>query len=148
MAKLKKVKIAPASGKLGILTPGMGAVATTFYAGVIAARKGIGSPVGALTQMGSIRVGKRTENRNPKINEFVPLAQLSQVVFGGWDIFEANAYEAAVNAAVLDQPMLDKLKPELSKIKPMKAVFDSNYIKNITGPNVKTGKSKWTSASN
>ncbi len=142
MAKLKKTKIAPASGKLGILTPGMGAVATTFYAGVIAARKGIGSPVGALTQMGSIRVGKRTENRQPRINDFVPLAQLNQVVFGGWDIFSANAYEAAVNAAVLDQPMLDKLKPELSKIKPMTAVFDSSYIKNITGPNVKTGKSK------
>jgi myo-inositol-1-phosphate synthase len=143
MAKKQKIKIAPASGKLGILTPGMGAVGTTFIAGVIAARKGLGQPVGSLSQMGSIRLGKRTENRNPKINDFVPLASLNQIVFGGWDIFEDNAYEAAVNAAVLDARLLDKMKAELSKIKPMTAVFDEKYIKNITGPNVKTGKSKY-----
>jgi len=138
----KHKQIAPATGKLGILTPGMGAVATTFIAGVIAARKGIGQPIGSLTQMGRIRVGKRTEHRQPLIKEFVPLSTLDQVVFGGWDIFDDNVYEAASHAKVLDQPLLDKLQPELSQIKPMSAVFDSRYIRNITGPNVKTGSSK------
>jgi myo-inositol-1-phosphate synthase len=138
----KHKQIAPATGKLGILTPGMGAVATTFIAGVIAARKGIGQPIGSLTQMGRIRVGKRTEHRQPLIKEFVPLSPLDQVVFGGWDIFEDNVYEAASHAKVLDQPLLDKLQPELAQIKPMSAVFDSRYIRNITGPNVKTGSSK------
>lgn len=134
--------VKPASGKLGILTPGMGAVATTFIAGVIAARKGMGAPVGALTQMGRIRLGKRTENREPLINDFVPLAQLEDIVFGGWDIFEDNVYQAATHARVLDQPLLDSLRPELEKIKPMAAVFDSSYIRNITGPNIKTGANK------
>ena len=138
----KNKQIAPATGKLGILTPGLGAVATTFIAGVIAARKGIGQPIGSLTQMGRIRVGKRTEHRQPLIKEFVPLSSLDQVVFGGWDIFEDNVYEAASNAKVLDQQMLDKLKPELEQIKPMSAVFDSRYIRNITGPNMKSGPNK------
>ncbi|NDJ09572.1 MAG: inositol-3-phosphate synthase [Acidobacteriia bacterium] len=131
-------KIAPAKGKLGILMPGLGAVATTFIAGVMAVRKGLGQPVGSLTQLGTIRLGKRTDNRTPKINEFVPLADLDQLVFGGWDIFEDNAYEAAVNAAVLDPALLKQIKPQLQKIKPMKAVFDKNYVKRIDGPNVKT----------
>jgi myo-inositol-1-phosphate synthase len=135
-------KIAPATGKLGILTPGMGAVATTFIAGVIAARKGIGAPIGALTQMGRIRLGKRTDNRQPLINEFVPLTGLNDIVFGGWDIFDDNVYQAASHAKVLDQPLLDSLRPELEAIRPMSAVFDSSYIRNINGPNVKKGSSK------
>ncbi len=131
-------KIAPAKGKLGILMPGMGAVSTTFMAGVMAVRKGLGQPVGSLTQLGTIRLGKRTDNRIPKINEFVPLAGIDQLVFGGWDIFEDNAYEAASNAAVLEPALLQKVKPQLQKIKPMKAVFDKKYVKLIDGPNVKT----------
>ena len=133
----------PATGKLGILIPGLGAVATTFIAGVAAIRQGISEPVGSLTQLSSIRLGKRTENRNPKIKEFVPLADLNDIVFGGWDIYEDNVYEAAVNAAVLEEKLLLKLKPELEKIKPMSAVFDQSYIKNIDGPNVKKAPSKW-----
>jgi myo-inositol-1-phosphate synthase len=140
MEKLKQ--IAPATGKLGILTPGLGAVATTFIAGVIASRNGLGQPIGSLTQMGRIRVGKRTEHRQPLIKEFVPLYALDQVVFGGWDIFEDNVYQAASHAKVLDQQLLDALKPELEQIKPMSAVFDSSYIRNITGPNIKKGASK------
>ena len=131
-------KIAPATGKLGILTPGIGAVATTFMAGVEAVKKGLGEPVGSLTQLGTVRLGKRTDNRVPKIKEFVPLAGLSQLVFGGWDIFEDNAYEAAVNARVLEPELLRKVRPSLQKIKPMRAVFDKNYVKRIDGPNVKT----------
>jgi len=131
-------KIAPAKGKLGILTPGMGAVSTTFMAGVEAVKKGLGEPIGSLTQLGTVRLGKRTDNRTPKIKDFVPLAGLNQLVFGGWDIFEDNAYEAAAHAQVLKPELLKKLKPSLQKVKPMKAVFDKNYVKRIDGPNVKT----------
>jgi myo-inositol-1-phosphate synthase len=138
----KEQTIAPANGKLGILTPGLGAVATTFIAGVIAARRGLGAPVGSLTQMGRIRLGKRTENRQPLIREFVPLASLDQLVFGGWDIFEDNVYQAASHAKVLDQHLLDQLKDELEQIHPMSAVFDSRFVRNINGPNVKKGASK------
>ncbi len=132
------LKINPAKGKLGILMPGMGAVATTFMAGVEAVKKDLGAPVGSLTQLGTIRLGKRTDNRVPYIKDFLPLASLNQLVFGGWDIFEDNAYEAAANARVLKPELLTKLKPSLSKVKPMKAVFDKNYVKRIDGPNVKT----------
>src|SRR5450432_4367659 len=107
----KEIKIAPAKGKLGVMICGMGAVATTFIAGVEAVRKGIGQPVGSLTQMGTVRLGKRTEGRSPKIKEFVPLAGLDDLVFTGWDIFEDNMYEAASNAGVLDQKLLDQVKP-------------------------------------
>lgn len=138
----KNKKIAPATGKLGILTPGMGAVATTFIAGVVASRKGLGKPIGSLTQMGRIRIGKRTDNNQPLIKEFVPLSSLDQLVFGGWDIFEDNVYQAATHARVLDQPLIDAIRPELEQIKPMAAVFDSSYVRNISGPNVKTGASK------
>ena len=137
-----QISISPANGKLGILTPGLGAVSTTFIAGVIAARQGISLPIGSLTQMSNIRLGKRTEMRNPKINDFVPLAKLEDIVFGGWDIFEDNVYEAAKNANVLDKYLLDQLKDDLVKIKPMKAVFDKKYVKNITGPNTKTASTK------
>ena len=132
----------PAKGKLGVMIPGMGAVATTFVAGVEAIRKGLAKPIGSLTQMGTVRLGKRTESRSPKIKEFVPLAALDDLVFTGWDIFEDNMYEAATNAGVLDYRLLEQLKPFLSSIKPRPAVFDHNYVKKIDGPNVKKGKSK------
>lgn len=130
-------------GKLGILIPGLGAVATTFIAGVEAVKKGIAEPIGSLTQMSTLRLGKRTENRNPLIKDFVPLADLNDIVFGGWDIYEDNVYEAAITAKVLEPSLLNSIKSELEKIKPMKAVFDSSYIKNIEGPNVKTAKTKY-----
>lgn len=129
-------------GKLGILLPGLGAVATTMISGVFAVKKGIGLPIGSYTQMGSIRLGKRTENRIPKIKDFVPLADINDIVFGGWDIFEDNAYEAACNAGVIDRQLLDKLKPELSAIVPMKAVFDRKFVHNLNGKNVKSAPTK------
>src|SRR5580765_6995383 len=139
----KPGKIAPAKGKLGILLPGMGAVATTFMAGVELVRKGKAQPVGSLTQLGTIRLGKRTENNSPKIKEFVPLAALDDLIFGGWDIFKDNAYEAASNAGVLSKEDLLKVKPFLSKIKPMKAAFDNEYVKRLDGTNVKKAKNKY-----
>jgi myo-inositol-1-phosphate synthase len=134
--------IAPADGKLGILLPGMGAVATTFIAGVEAVRRGIAQPIGSLTQMGHIRLGKRTDNRNPKINELVPLAALEDVVFGGWDPIPDNALEAARRAGVLQDKHIDPIADFLEGIKPMPAVFDKNYVKKLDGSNVKTGKNK------
>ena len=135
-------QIAAPKGKLGIMIPGMGAVATTFVAGVEAVRKGIAAPIGSLTQMGTIRLGKRTDARSPKVNEFVPLAGLNDLVFTGWDIFEDDMYSAAANAGVLEKSLLDQVKPFLSSIKPRKAVFDRNYVKKLDGPNVKKGKNK------
>ena len=129
-------------GKLGVMIPGMGAVATTFVAGVEAVRQGIAKPFGSLTQMGTIRLGKRTEGRSPKVKEFVPLAGLDDLVFTGWDIFEDDMYTAASKAGVLDRYLLEKIKPFLGSIKPRKAVFDRNYVKNLDGPNVKKGKNK------
>jgi myo-inositol-1-phosphate synthase len=120
----------------------MGAVATTFVAGVEAVRKGIAAPIGSLTQMGTIRLGKRTDGNTPKIKDFVPLADLNDLVFGGWDIFEDDMYTAARKAGVLEKELLDQLKDFLSGIKPMKAVFDKNYVRKLDGPNVKTGKNK------
>jgi myo-inositol-1-phosphate synthase len=140
--KTGKTEIAPATGKLGIMIPGMGAVATTFVAGVEAIRQGISSPIGSLTQMGAIRLGKRTEGRSPKINDFVPLSQLNDLVFTGWDIFEDDMYAAAGKAGVLDRSLLEQVKPFLSSIKPRKAVFDKNYVKKLDGPNLKKGKNK------
>jgi myo-inositol-1-phosphate synthase len=136
------LKISPAKGKLAILTPGMGAVATTFYAGVEAVKRGIAQPIGSYTQMGEIRLGKRTENRFKKVKDLVPLAQLNDVVFGGWDLFPENAYEAAKHAQVLEKELVEKLKEPLSKIKPMPAVFDREFVKRLDGPNVKKGKNK------
>jgi len=129
-------------GKLGVMIPGMGAVATTFVAGVEAIRKGISKPIGSVTQMGTIRLGKRTDGRSPKIKEFVPLASLDELAFTGWDIFEDNMFDAATNAGVLDRYLLEQIKPFLQKIAPRKAVFDHNYVKKIDGPNVKKGKNK------
>jgi myo-inositol-1-phosphate synthase len=140
------VQIAPADGTLGVLIPGIGAVSTTFMAGVEAVKRGLGVPVGSLTQLSTIRLGKRTDGRSPMIKDFVPLAGLNDLVFGGWDIYEDSAYEAAVNAKVLDKDLLQQVKDPLSAIRPMKAVFDSEYIRRINGPNVKTEGTKMDKA--
>jgi myo-inositol-1-phosphate synthase len=137
-----KREIRSPEGKLGILLPGMGAVATTFIAGVEAVRKGISKPIGSLTQMGTIRLGKRQENRFPKISEFVPLASLADIEFGGWDLYQANAYEVAKGSGVLNNEHLSELKGFLEGVKPWPAVFDPAYVKKLTGENVKKGKTK------
>ncbi|MFC1611345.1 inositol-3-phosphate synthase [Myxococcota bacterium] len=140
----KKSKIAPPTGKLGILTPGMGAVATTFYGGVFALRKGSTKPYGSLTQMGHIRLGKRTDNRNPLIKDFVPLAAIEDLVFGGWDPIGDSAFDAALKAGVLDEGDLLPHKKEMMAIKPMPAVFDHEWVKKLEGvDNVKQGANKW-----
>ena len=146
MSNPEPIKIAPADGKLGVLIPGIGAVSTTFMAGVEAIKKGLAQPIGSLTQLGTVRLGKRTDDRTPAIKDFVPLSPLDKLVFGGWDIFEDTAYEAAVNAKVLEPEMLRAVKSKLSVIKPMTAVFDQEYVKRITGPNVKTKGSKMAKA--
>jgi len=135
-------KVAPATGKLGVMVVGLGAVATTFIAGVEAVRRGLAKPIGSLTQMGTIRLGKRTDNNAPRIKDFVPLADLNDLVFTGWDIFEDNVYESAAHAKVLDKEMLAQLKPYLETIKPLPAVFDQYYVKRLHGTHVKTGKNK------
>jgi myo-inositol-1-phosphate synthase len=136
------VEITPARGRVGVLLVGLGAVSTTTIAGVLAIRKGIASPIGSLTQMGTIRLGKRTEGRSPKIKEIVPLASLDDLVFGGWDIFEEDCYAAARTAGVLDASLLDQVRPEMEAIRPMSAVFDQKYVRRLDGPNVKKGKNK------
>jgi myo-inositol-1-phosphate synthase len=142
MTQQNRSSIRPAKGRLGVLTPGMGAVATTFFAGCEAVKQGLGLPIGSLTQMGTIRLGLRTEHRQPYIRDFVPLAKLSELVFGGWDIFPENAYQSARKAGVLEKELLEQLKPQLEAITPMSAVFDPEYVKRIMGPNVKTGANK------
>ena len=142
MPQNETVRIAPAEGKLGVLIPGMGAVTTTFIAGLEAIKRGLGKPIGSLTQLGTIRLGKRTEGRSPAIRDFVPLARMEDLVVGGWDIFEDNPYEAAVKAGVLEMSLLDKLKGPLSAIKPMPAVFDQQFVKRLNGPNIKPKGSK------
>jgi myo-inositol-1-phosphate synthase len=124
-------KITPPKGKLGVLTPGMGAVATTFYSGVLAVRKGYAVPVGSLTQMGHIRLGKRTEKRNPMIKDFVPLADLNDLEFGGWDPYSDDAYAAAMKAGVLQPKDLESVGDELRTIRPMPAVFSSDWVKRL-----------------
>lgn len=136
------VEIAPAEGKLGILLVGLGAVSTTLVAGVEAIKRGISEPVGSLTQMGTIRLGKRTEDRSPKIKDFVPLASLDDIVFGAWDIFTDSAYEAAMSAGVLEKDLLNQVSEPLSSLKPMPAVFEQNYVKRLHGNNIKTGNNK------
>src|SRR5690348_4781194 len=132
----------PAKGKLGVMVVGMGAVATTLIAGVEAVRKGLAKPIGSVTQMGTIRLGKRTENRTPLVKDFVPLADLNDIVFTGWDIFPEDMYGAASHAAVLDRDHLESIKPFLESIKPMPAVFDQYYVKRLNGTHVKQGKNK------
>jgi myo-inositol-1-phosphate synthase len=136
------VEIAPAKGKLGVLLVGLGAVSTTVIAGVCAIRKKLAPPVGSLTELGTIRLGKRTDGRSPRIREFVDLATLDDIVFGGWDIFEEDCYAAARTAGVLETSLLDAVRPELEAVKPMAAVFDQHYVKRLDGPNVKKGGSK------
>ncbi|WP_316756863.1 inositol-3-phosphate synthase [Pedobacter aquatilis] len=138
-----KEQVKSADGKLGILMPGLGAVATTMIAGVAAVKKGLSKPIGSLTQMGSIRIGKRTEKKEPKIKDFVPLANLENLVFGGWDVYEDNVYEAALNARVLDANLLRDVREELQAIKPMRAAFDRNYVKNLTGTHVKQTENRY-----
>ena len=130
------VKPRPAEGKLGILIPGLGAVATTLIAGVEAIKKGIAQPIGSLTQMGTIRIGKRTDNHSPLIKDFVPLAHLNDIVFGGWDVYEDNVYQSAMNARVLEPSLLLAVKEELEALKPMKAVFDTAFISNLDGTHI------------
>jgi myo-inositol-1-phosphate synthase len=142
MSTSKGIDIKPARGKLGVLMPGLGAVATTFIGGVEAVRKGISKPIGSLTQMGTIRLGKRTDGRSPKIREFVPLASLEDICFGGWDIYPDNCYQAAANAGVLSPDHLSKLQSFLGGIRPMPAVFDPEFVKRLHGENVKKGKNK------
>jgi myo-inositol-1-phosphate synthase len=139
----KPNSIAPPRGKLGVLLPGMGAVATTFMAGVELVRQKKAVPVGSLTQMGTVRLGKRTDARSPKIKDFVKLAKLEDLVFGGWDIFPESSYEAAAKAGVLDAHHLASVKQFLSKIKPMPAAFDREYVKMLDGKHIKKGKSKY-----
>ena len=138
----KGAEIAPAKGKLGVLLVGLGAVSTTFIAGVEAIKEGLADPIGSLTQMGTIRLGKRTDNRVPTIKDFVPLAALEDLVFGAWDIFPDSAHEAAMHAGVLEKDLLTRLKKSLQKVKPMRAVFDQSYVKRLSGTNVKQGKNK------
>jgi len=134
--------IKPATGKLGIMIPGMGAVATTLIAGVEAVRRGFAKPIGSLSQMGTIRLGKRTEARSPLIRDFVPLAPLDDVVFTGWDIFGGNLYDAAKTAGVLDRDQLEQIRPYLESIEPMPAAFDQHYVKRLTAKKSKVGKNK------
>jgi myo-inositol-1-phosphate synthase len=140
--KASNNKVAPAKGKLGVMVVGLGAVATTMIAGVEAVRRGLAKPVGSLTQMGTIRLGKRTDNNSPLIKDFIPIANLNDVVFTGWDIFKDNVYESAAHAGVLDEKTLLQLKPYLETIKPMPAVFDQYYVKRLHGTHVKKGKNK------
>ena len=140
---MKKNQVQEAKGKLGILSVGIGAVATTFMAGTLITRKGLGVPVGSITQLATMRLGKREENRFPKIKDAVPLADLNDIVFGGWDIFEEDAYEAAKHAEVLTKEDLDKVKDEMQAIKPMKAVFDQDFVKRLHGTWVKSAPTKW-----
>ena len=139
--------IKPATGKLGIMTAGMGAVCTTLIAGVEAVRKGLAKPIGSLTQMGTIRLGKRTDANSPLIRDFVPLAKLDDLVFTGWDIFGGNLYDAAKTAQVLDREQLETIRPFLESIEPMPAVFDQYYDKRLHGTRIKKGRSKCDLAS-
>src|ERR1700723_4003405 len=139
----RPVSVAPPKGKLGVLAPGMGAVSTTFMAGVELVRRGHAVPVGSLTQLGTIRLGKRTDGRTPKIKDFVQLAKLDDIVFGGGDVFSDYPYQAASKAGVLEAKDLAKAEKFLKSIKPMKAVFDQNYVKNLHGTHIKKGKNKF-----
>src|ERR1700751_5982853 len=134
--------IKPATGKLGIMIPGMGAVATTLIAGVEAIRRGLAKPIGSTSQMATIRLGKRTEGRSPLIKDFVPIAKLDNLCFAGWDIFADNMFEAAKTARVLERAHLETIRPFLEGIRPMPAVFDQYYVKRLNGTNVKKGKNK------
>ncbi len=140
---IKRPEVRSAEGRLGILLPGFGAVATTVVAGVEGARRGLSRPIGSLTQLNTIRLGKRTDGRSPLIKEFIPLVELENIVFGAWDPIADDGYQSAVNAGVLDAKHLEPMREFLSSIKPMPAVFDKNYVRRLDGPNVKTGANKF-----
>lgn len=140
---MDKINVQPAEGKLGILCVGLGAVTSTFMVGTLMARKGLAQPIGSLSQLAKIRVGRGESKQYKKINEIVPLASLDDIVFGAWDIFEDNAYESAMHAEVLKEKDINPVKDELVNIKPMKAVFDHNFVKRLNGTNIKEGKSRW-----
>jgi myo-inositol-1-phosphate synthase len=131
------------TGRLGVLIPGLGAVATTMIAGVEAIKKGLAQPIGSITQMGNIHLNRKSGNNYPKVKDFVPLANLQDLVFGGWDVYEDNVYEAATNAKVLEPGLLQALRPELEALKPMKAVFEKEYAKNLDGTHIKTAANKY-----
>lgn len=139
-----KVEVKPASGKLGVLVVGVGgAVSTTFIVGTLAVRKGLATPIGSITQLATMRLGKRNENNFPKIKDIVPLATLDDIVFGGWDIFPEDVYAAAKHAEVLTDKDLEGVKDELVAIKPMKAAFDQNFVKRLNGTHVKEADTRW-----
>jgi myo-inositol-1-phosphate synthase len=138
----RKSEVAPAGGTLGVLLPGLGAVSTTFIAGVEAVRRGLAKPIGSLTQLAHIRLGKRTEGRNPLIRDFAPIASLDQLVFGAWDPIPDDAYASALNAGVLERAHIDPNADFLRSIVPMPAVFDRSYVRRLDGQNVKTGANK------
>ena len=140
MRKPKSVR--PAEGRLAVLLPGLGAVSTTTIAGVLLARRNLGTLIGSLTQLGTIRLGRRTEGRAPKLKDFIPLADLDQIQFGGWDIFPDNAYESAIHAEVLNPTDLEPIREELERIQPMAGVFYPEYVRRLNGTHVKTGQSK------
>src|SRR6516225_887298 len=146
MLNSNQIAIAPPEGKLGVLIPGIGAVSTTFMAGVEAVKRGLGLPIGSLTQLATIRLGKRTEGRAPLIKDFVPLASINDLEFCAWDIFEDNAYQSARNASVLDPALIEQVREPLEKIHPLEAVFDREYVRRIHGPNVKEGRNKMDKA--
>ncbi|MBI4410952.1 MAG: inositol-3-phosphate synthase [Deltaproteobacteria bacterium] len=138
----KKITIRKPEGKLGVLLVGLGAVATTFVAGVEAAKKGVRKPIGSLTQMGHIRLGKRTDNKTPLVREFIPLAGLNDLVYGAWDLFPDNGYEAACKAGVIPRDLLDQIKTDLSGLEPMKAAYDKNYVRRLEGKHIKNVPNK------
>ncbi len=146
MPVTEPVRIMPAEGKLGVLLPGMGAVSTTFIAGVEAVKRGLGIPIGSLTQLATVRLGKRTEGRTPLIKDFVPLARLEDLEFAGWDLYEDNAYDAARKAAVIDPALLERVREPLERLNPMEAVFEQDFVRRINGPNVKEGRNKMEKA--
>ncbi len=134
--------IAPANGRLAVLVPGLGAVATTLIAGVEAVKRGMAKPIGSLTQLASVRLGKRTEKRSPRIKDLVPIADLGDLRFGAWDVFPDDAYASACHAKVLEQDLVDRLREPLQAVKPMPAVFSPEYVRRLDGPNVKKGPTK------
>src|SRR3954471_21832519 len=136
------VSIKPATGKLGVMTVGMGAVCTTLIAGVEAVRKGLAKPIGSLSQMGTVRLGKRTDNNTPLIKDFVPIADLNDIVFTGWDIFGGNLYDAAQTAQVLDRDQLASMRPFLESIEPMPAACDQRWVKRLDPKVTKVGRNK------
>ena len=140
---MEKANVQPATGKLGVLSVGLGAVATTFMTGVLMIRKGLAKPVGSMTQYDKIRVGRGEQKKYLHYKDIVPLADLNDIVFGAWDVYAANAYESAINCEVLKEKDINPVKDELERIVPMKAAFDRNYARRLDGNNVKDCTTRW-----